>query len=116
MRGQSGYTLVETLVALMVLAMALTAGLRLVTNAIAGADRAERRIGALLLAQSLLEGAGLAVPLDGSGRDGAYAWRLSAAPLPVPDDAPLAALQITATVAWEGGALDLATVKLGPRR
>lgn len=106
-----GFTLLEVLVALAILALALAAVLGAVADSLAGADRAQALLRATLAAQALLDGAGLDRPLhpgrhSGIAPDGA-GWSLEITP------AGDGMLMVTATVdpPGAGGRLRLVTLR-----
>lgn len=78
MRGRRGFTLIETIVALVIMAVSLVALFRTGSGGIGAAAAALRHIEATRRAQSLLDGFGIVVPLRPGARDGrdgeGYAW------------------------------------------
>lgn len=115
-RGDSGFTLIEALVALAILGVALAAVLRAYGAGFRSAERAEMQTHALLLAESRLAEAAatLTAPGESRGVAGGYAWRVTAAPFPVEGVVePL--LRIEVRVAAPGGAeASLVTLRLRP--
>lgn len=124
-REEAGFTLVETLVALVVMIAAatmlyrgLSGGLR-VSNAADGADLA------LLIAQQRLAAAGVETPLQAGRQEGAEGnvlWQVDLRPYITPEEtaraAGLQAFWATATVTWRDRraarprSLQLTTLKL----
>jgi len=88
MRGESGFTLLEVLVALAIGSLAITAWLTLQSDFIARWTGAEQRRAAVQLGESLVDRLGRDLPLKPSeGRDnkpGGLAWRLTVQPLEAP--------------------------------
>lgn len=127
-RSQSGYTLIEVIVAFGVLALGLT----LLLGTLSGATRQVRHADvagrAALHAQSLLDQAGIGESLqpgqsDGELEDGFYRWTLDIEPYrdpgaPPPGPEALAApqlMQLVLTVRWGESPrerLQLATLRL----
>ena len=112
-RSQSGYTLIEVIVAFGVLALGLTLLLGTLSGATRQVRHADRAGRAALHAQSLLDQAGIGESLqpgqtDGELEDGAYRWTLEVAPYrdpgaPPPGPEALAApqlLQLVLVVSW----------------
>jgi general secretion pathway protein I len=91
-RGSRGFTLVEILVALAILAVALAAGMRAVAQSADGATMLKQRTLALWVAQNRLAAAQLASPWPAPGlRDGEalqagarFIWRETVAGTPNP--------------------------------
>lgn len=111
-----GFALIESLVALAVLALTLVVLLQITGSAARRLAQAENLSFATLAAQSLLAGAGIEAPLapgtaTGRLQDG-LAWRQDVARLP----ATPRALAVTVTVSDHTGAalVTLGTVRLGP--
>src|SRR6187549_1248558 len=82
---QGGFSLLEVLVAFIILALVATALFRLFGGALGNASAAEDWSRAMLVAQSRLELAASAQPLresndNGTEPDGRIAWRTSVAP------------------------------------
>lgn len=77
-----GSVLIESVVALAIIAMILAATLQVVGDGARRATRAEGTRLATLTAQSVIAAAGTTIPLDSStsGSDGPVLWRLDAVP------------------------------------
>lgn len=85
--GQDGFTLVEVLVAFTVLALLTIAVQRGVMTAVVGTDRANGRIGAELVARTLMTAplsSGPDADRPQSGQMNGYAWRLRFEPVELP--------------------------------
>ena len=92
-RSQAGFSLLEVLVAFIIVAIVVTALFRLFGGALGNASAAEEWSRALLVAQSRLELASAAQPLRegtdaGTEADGRIAWRTSVVPYVPPDANP----------------------------
>jgi general secretion pathway protein I len=118
--GDAGFTLIEMLVALMVMIAAATMLYRGFSGGLRAAATADGAEAALLVAQSRLAAAGVETPLaagEQAGRDGAVDWHIAVRPYPSGDaTAAPQAFWITATVAWRekrdgGRSLHLTTLK-----
>ncbi|HYH17485.1 MAG TPA: prepilin-type N-terminal cleavage/methylation domain-containing protein [Azospirillum sp.] len=120
-RKDAGFSLIEVLVALAVLAVVAGAGWQAFATGIAATTQADRRARAVTVAEALLAGALVQRPLKVGERNGAeqgFRWTVSVRPQHDPDTAwlpsrGLALYAVTATVRWEGGReLTLSTLKL----
>ena len=119
-----GFTLIEVVVALMVLTVALGAMLELFSTGLRATAAAENRIFAVLLAQSRLAAIGVETPLEEGIEDGEFddrfRWTAEIAPLDEPgleaDGAGFTLYRIAVTVSWgaapTGGSVTLATARL----
>jgi general secretion pathway protein I len=134
-RRARGFSLLEVLVAFIIVALVVTALFRLFGGALGNASAADEWTRALLVAQSRLALAAAAQPLRettsaGSEADGRIAWRTSVTayvpPDPNPDlervseTMPTRLYRVTVDVQFPGVAgkartLTLSTVKLGQR-
>ena len=130
MRTERGFTLVEVVVAFLLLAMVLTTGFELFTAGMRRAVDLEERSQALAIAQSRLAVAGVEVELKenssaGQSEDGKYRWTLTIARSKEGEaDAahalatPYGLYRIEVVVSWRGAderehTLSLATLELG---
>ena len=122
---QSGYTLIEVLVAFVILAMALTVLMRIFSGGLRNVSVSSDYATATLIAESRLAAAGIDVPLrpgESSGTEGErFAWTVSVedyAPRPGYRSAAkvVDAYRVTVTVEWPHGddtrRVDLSTVRL----
>lgn len=129
-----GFTLVETLVAITVLALMFGALMPVFHNGLAVLARGDRHLRAVQIAQSLLDaqtvdaapGADTAARATRSvGEHGDFAWSVQreayagddGAPVPDPD-AALVLVRVSATVTWPGNAsgVRLSTLAVEPAR
>ncbi len=124
-----GFSLLEVLVAFVILALLLTVLFQLFSSSLRNAQLTEQYSHALLLAESKLARLGHDEPLavgvsEGTFADSAgdsdYRWHLTVTPYHpehIPLDLPLQALWVHLTVSWSSGrrAIDLSTLKLVPR-
>jgi len=134
-RGDAGFSVLEVLVAFIIVALVVTALFRLFGGALGNASAADEWTRALLVAQSRLELAAATQPLRettdaGSDAGGRITWR-SAVAAYVPPDAdpdlerasgsmPTRLYRVTVDVSFPGDngkdrSLSLSTVKLGHR-
>ncbi len=113
-RRQSGFTLIEVVVAFSLLAIGLAAAMQIATSAMRQARDAAEFTEASLYAQSLLDTAGVGERLKEGGDSGRfgerYAWQLDVTPYEVQSDSPLdPALapvnlyRLDLVVSWERG-------------
>lgn len=122
--GQSGFILLEVLIAAVLAAVTLMVVFHAYTTAFSGSGRTERVTVALLAAESKLAELGVVTPLQAGtnvGRlDGGYRWRtdvrpyggLSANDL---DALPVLAYEVEVTVSWgsdAGQAVTLSSLRL----
>jgi general secretion pathway protein I len=128
-REDSGFTLIETLVALMIMIAAATMLYRGLSGGLRASKSADTADAALLIARQHLAVAGIEGPLLAGrqeGIDGDVSWQLDLQPYGAADRqaqrgqaAPFQAFWVTATVTWRDrrGArprsLRLTTLKLG---
>jgi general secretion pathway protein I len=124
--GEAGFTVVEVVVALTILALALAVLLDVISNSIRQTGQAETVAEAGSLAQSLLAKTGTELPLrDGqiTGQsDHGFHWRVQINAYGDGTDRrewPVAAHQVLAEVTWTDGLQDrsvvLSTLRLGPK-
>lgn len=124
--GEAGFTLVEVVVALAILALSLSVLLKMISNGVWQTDRAEKLARAGSLAQSLLAKVGTEVPIregqtEGELADG-FRWRLRTEPYGNPIDRqnwPANAYTVSVEVLWGYGAHErsvaLTTLRLGSK-
>ena len=122
MDPRAGFTLVEIIVALAILALSLNAILPAISEALWRTGEAEAQAEAASLARSLLAQAGSAVPLnDGAAAgqfDNGFRWRLQVTPYGGADQAmPVRAYKLVAEVSWDDARAErsvaLTTLRLG---
>jgi general secretion pathway protein I len=131
----SGFSLLEVLVAFVILALVGTALFGLFGGALRTVSTSEEWSRAMLVAQSRLALAASATPLregtdTGTDEDGRIAWQTAVSPYTVPDPnpdlervsetMPTRLYRVSVDVRYAGGdgherTLSLATLKLGPR-
>jgi general secretion pathway protein I len=131
-RAQRGFTLIEIVVAFVLLALVLVTSFELFTNGMRRAADLEDYSRALLLAQSKLDAAGTEEQLkegdtQGDSEDRRYHWAVAirrtdeGAPAPgQPNNNPYALFRIDVSVGWTGAdsrerSLALSTMSLGSR-
>lgn len=122
--AESGFTLLEVLVAVAILAVALTALFQAFAAGLGGAKQAEAATRAGLIARSLLDRVGADLALvegvrRGEAADG-YAWVLGISPRRERDgtqvNSPLKLYDVEAIVSWgKGQSVTLFTVRTGRR-
>ena len=123
-KRQRGFTLIEIIVALAILAVALGALFQSFSTGLRATVVSDRQEAAVMLAQSLLDRIGQDIPLAageqaGVSEDG-LRWSIAIAPSPLiaPDrraDSPLLPFDVVVTVASDGGRpLTLTTLRLAP--
>lgn len=125
-RRQAGFTLIEMVVGLAILALSLAVIFNIMSNSIREAGRGERVSKAGLLAQSLLAQVGAELPIqegETTGRTGNFRWGLRIRSFLTTNDRPqrpVGAYTISAEVHWDEDAQDrsvvLTTMRLGPKR
>ena len=122
-----GYSLIEVLVAFMILALALTVLLRIFSGGLSNISASADYARAVLVAEAQLAGAGIAgelSPGETTGEEaGRYRWTRKVRAYPLPGmagtaDPPVSAYQVTVTVEWPRGAqlrqVDLTSLRLAP--
>jgi general secretion pathway protein I len=119
--NQSGFTLVETLVALAIVGLSLAVLLRIVSDNLDRTRRLRNEALAASLAQSLIAQSQAGTPTDASGAsDGGFAWHIHVAPYAgAGADWPVDAVTVAATVSWrEDGQIlsrTLSTLRVVPK-
>jgi general secretion pathway protein I len=124
-RSDAGFTLLEVIVALAILALSLGVIFQTVSNAIGRTAQAEAFTHARWLAQSLLAQVGHEIPAGAgemTGEDGhGHRWRLRQAPYGDQDDRVhrrVSIVEVSAEVVWGQGAsarsMTLTTLRLAP--
>jgi general secretion pathway protein I len=123
----NGYTLIEVLVAMMILAMALTVLMQIFSTGLKSVGTSADYVHAVLLAESRLAvvgSDGTAWPREASGNDRKFRWTTTveeyeaaeSAAAGAPADLSVTAYQVTVVVEWPGPAgrrrVDLSTLKL----
>jgi len=108
--NRNGFTLVEVLVAFVILALSATVIMNILSSGTRSADRTHDQREALIIARSTLDRVGAELPLatgETSGEtDGGYRWRLSILPYQEPgqEHKPTARpFKVTVTVSWGSG-------------
>ena len=120
-----GYSLIEVLVAFMILALALTVLLRIFSGGLSNISASADYARAVLVAEAQLAGAGIAgelSPGETTGEEaGRYRWSRKVTAYPLVGttgiaDQPVSAYQVTVTVEWPRGAqlrqVDLTSLRL----
>jgi general secretion pathway protein I len=119
---RAGFTLVEIIVALAILALSLNAILPAISDALWRTSEAEAQAEAASLARSLLAQAGSAVPLNNGAATGrfenGFRWRLQVTPYGGADQgAAVRAYKVVAEVSWDDArserSVALTTLRLG---
>jgi general secretion pathway protein I len=132
-RRDRGFTLIEVVVAFVLLALVFSTAFEIFTQGLSRAGALEERSRALEVVSSQLAGAGMEQPLaegttSGESRDPRYRWTTSvtrydeatAADPNHPIVTPYQLYRVEVRVDWHGGdakdhSLDMATLKLGAR-
>jgi general secretion pathway protein I len=135
-RGSDGFSLLEVLVAFMILALVGTVLFRLFGGALNTAAAADDYSRAVLLAESRLTAAAVEASLrdggdQGTSEDGKYAWTTKIEPYVAPDATadqqrlgdmgPVRLWRVSVTVSWPGTlgnarSVALTTVRLAPKQ
>jgi general secretion pathway protein I len=135
-RGIRGFSLLEVLVAFVILALVGTALFRLFGGALNNASAADDYSRAVLLAESRLTETAAQTPLraggdQGTSEDGKYAWTTKVEPYVPPDEtadqqrlgemAAVRLWRVSVNVSWPGTfgnqrSIALATVRLAPKQ
>jgi general secretion pathway protein I len=124
--SESGFTVIEVLVALTVLAMSTAVLLAVFSQGLDRARSNEVKIAARNFAQSLLARAEAAPPAElanSSGRSGGMSWNVQLQSYGSPDDRnawQFSPVTVTATVHWldhgRTHSISLTTLRLAPRK
>jgi general secretion pathway protein I len=124
-RRDSGFTLIEMIIAFAILSLSLTVLYGSLDAALSRSRRDARFSEAILIAKSLLARAGTEWPLTTGtreGQEGAYSYKMVSTEIAPPvSEQPftLPIFQILATVSWPGGngqrSIDVSTLKLAPK-
>lgn len=122
-----GYSLIEVLVAFMILALALTVLLRIFSGGLSNVSASADYARAVLVAETQLAGTGIAselAPGETTGEvAGRYRWSRKVTAFPLRGTAgasepPVSAYQVTVTVEWPRGTqlrqVDLTSLRLAP--
>jgi general secretion pathway protein I len=121
-KSRAGFTLVEIIVALAILALSLNAILPAISDALWRTSEAEAQAEAASLARSLLAQAGSAVPLNNGAATGRFGngfrWRLQVTPYGGADQgAAVRGYKVMAEVSWDDArserSVALTTLRLG---
>jgi len=123
-KRQRGFTLIEIIVSLAILAVALGALFQSFSTGLRATAVTDRQAAAVMLAQSLLDRIGQDIPLAAGEQagvsDDGLRWSIAIAPSPLiaPErraDSPLLPFDVVVTVASDGGRpLTLTTLRLAP--
>lgn len=117
MRSQSGFSLLEVLLAFVIFAISFAVVLEILSGSMRGSKRAEHFTSAALVAQSVMDRVGLEIPLEEGSHsgeeDGGYLWDMNISQYqPVSDEdriQPIAEstgteiLKIDLNVEWDTG-------------
>jgi len=123
-KRRPGFTLIEIIVALAILAVALGTLFQAFSTGLRATAVADRQAAAVMLAQSLLDRIGQDIPLAageqaGVSEDGMH-WSIAIVPSPLialdrRADSPLLPFDVAVTIAGDGGRpLTLTTLRLAP--
>ncbi|HEY2069247.1 MAG TPA: type II secretion system protein [Rhizomicrobium sp.] len=108
---QSGFTLVETLVALAIVVLSMGVLFRIISTNLDRTRAVRNEAAAAALAQSLLAQAQTGTPRSASGVANGYAWTVRVTPASGLGDAwPVDAVNVAATVSWRDGGVHARTL------
>ncbi len=124
--SDSGFTLIEVLVALTILSISLAVMLHIFSQSLDRARESQNEMAASAIAQSLLADAGPSMPLEPDDTEGktadGFSWRLHVEPYGSADDRKawsMDALSVSVTVGWNDGgnrrSLTLTTMRTAPK-
>lgn len=124
--AQSGFTLIEVLVALAILGISLAVLMHVFSESLHRSRESQAEMTASTLAQSLLADVGHSVPLRPGDTKGelpnGYSWQLHIAPYGSDEDRQswqMGALAISASVNWNDGgqthSMTLTTLRVAPK-
>jgi general secretion pathway protein I len=120
-RAETGFTLIEMLVALAIVAVSMAVLFRVISDNLERARRARDEAAAMSLVQSLLAQSSSGIPQPGvsTGKFGnGFFWRLQTEPLGGRTGWPVDAVTVIATVSWrdgsEAGSRTLTTLRVIP--
>jgi general secretion pathway protein I len=133
-RRQSGFTLIEIVVAFVLLALVLSTAFEIFASGLRRAGELEAQSRAIVIAQSRLAATGLEQPLaegsaQGASEDGRFHWTVTVTPSaegqppadqPQPGPGTYMLFRVEVRVDWEGGdararSYSLATLGIGQR-
>lgn len=133
-RRAAGFTLIEIVVAFVLLALVLSTGFEIFSSGLRRAGELEDQSRAIVIAQSRLAATGLEQPLaegtvQGDSEDGRFHWTVSVAPSgegqpppdqPQPGPGTFMLFHVAVRVDWQGGdqrphTYSLATLGIGQR-
>jgi general secretion pathway protein I len=118
-RTTSGFTLLEVLAAIALLAFAFAIGLRAMSGALGNSMRGEALTGATLEAQSLLDQQGLVLPLSAGVQQGRFddgaAWQLRTTKFTPPVPPPANGFAASPAQPLAGNGIDLFRLDLDVR-
>jgi general secretion pathway protein I len=134
MKRAAGFTLIEIVVAFVLLALVLSTGFEIFASGLRRAGELEDQSRAIVIAQSRLAATGLEQPLvegsaQGVSEDGRFHWAVTVSPStegqpppdqPQPGPGTYMAFRVDVRVDWEGGdsrphSFALATLGIGQR-
>lgn len=127
-RRSRGFTLLESVVAITLLAVMLSALMPVFQQGLAAMQDGGQRSRAVMVAESLLAQAASAAgetPIDmpPQGESDGFRWRVSREPYtedqigPIPEDSPFSLVRVVAYVSWEEDtkSIEISTLSLEPR-